>query len=459
MAEVIRWCSENTGLIGGINLILLAVIAVFVFAGQKTLSSRLEHGLSVLEQQAKTSADALGAAMQAGLLRQLDTAGHMETAIINAVGDASRNEGQRIDALGGRFDSFNQTQEMRLQRVTGILDEKLTLNEQRIERMRETLQANVNKMQADNAQKLEEMRLTVDEKLHTTLDKRLGESFSLVNERLEQVYKGLGEMHTLANGVGDLKRVLTNVKTRGIWGEVQLGALLEQILARSQYEENVSVAPGASERVEYAVLLPGQGEGKSIFLPIDAKFPMDAYDRLLQASETGDAEAVATFAQALQAAVRNEAKRISRKYILPPYTTDFAVMFLATEGLYSETLRSRGLVEELQLQHRVVVAGPTTLTALLNSLQIGFKTLAIEKRSSEVWQLLGAVKTEFARYGQLLEQTQKRLRQASESIENAAKSTQKIERRLRDVEALNSTQTVSMLEDSAEEAFVKDEPE
>jgi DNA recombination protein RmuC len=460
MADIIKWCSDNIGILCALNLLLLAIVAAVYFAWGKTLSRMFKRGFGDAEKSKKMLIDIIDSTTQNSSRRHLDAIGHLETAVLGAVSDAYRNEGQRIDALGGRFDLFNQTQEIRQQRMIAVLDDKLTQNEQRIERMRETLQLNVSKMQTDNAQKLEEMRLTVDEKLHDTLDKRLGESFSLVNERLEQVYKGLGEMQNLANGVGDLKRVLTNVKTRGTWGEVQLGALLEQILAKAQYEENISVVPGSSERVEYAVRLPGQGEGKSVFLPIDAKFPMDAYVRLLTASESGDAEAVSVFALALQASVRNEAKRISRKYIAPPYTTDFAIMFLATEGLYSETLRSRGLVEELQMQHRIVIAGPTTLTALLNSLQIGFKTLAIEKRSSEVWQLLGAVKTEFSRYGQLLEQTQKRLAQASDSIQNAHKSTQKIERRLREVEALSSAQSMQVLGNEAEEEVpVQEEPE
>ena len=311
--------------------------------------------------------------------------------------------------------------------------------------MRSTLSAGMERMQRDNAEKLEKMRLTVDEKLHETLNRRLGESFSLVNERLEQVYKGLGEMQSLASGVGDLKKVLTNVKTRGIWGEVQLGTLLSQILAPAQYAENVQVIPSSAERVEYAVILPGSGEGSRVFLPIDSKFPMEAYERLLTASEAGDADAVNGASAELCAAIRTEAKRISKKYIEPPYTTDFAIMFLATEGLYAEALRCRGLTEELQEKQRVVVAGPTTLNALLTSLQVGFRTLAIEQRSGEVWQLLGAVKTEFGRFSDLLDQTQQRLRQAGETIEKAAVRTRAINRRLRDVEALGTAQTDRML--------------
>ncbi|MBR1606108.1 MAG: DNA recombination protein RmuC [Clostridia bacterium] len=352
---------------------------------------------------------------------------------------------QRLDMLSTRLDVFDQSQDIRLHRVATTLDDKLSANDQRAEQLRATLSAGMERMQRDNAEKLEKMRLTVDEKLHETLNRRLGESFSLVNERLEQVYKGLGEMQTLASGVGDLKKVLTNVKTRGIWGEVQLGTLLSQILAPAQYAENVQVIPHSAERVEYAVILPGSSEGSRVFLPIDSEFPMEAYERLLAASEEGSADAVNAASAELCAAIRTEAKRISRKYIGPPYTTDFAIMFLATEGLYAEALRSRGLVEELQREQRILVAGPTTLTALLNSLQVGFRTLAIEQRSAEVWQLLGAVKTEFGRFGDLLDQTQQRLRQAGETIEKAAVRTRAINRRLRDVEALGTAQTDRML--------------
>ena len=348
---------------------------------------------------------------------------------------------QRMDMLSTRMDVFDQSQDIRLHRITATLDDKLSANDQRAEQLRATLSTGMERMQRDNAEKLEKMRLTVDEKLHETLNRRLGESFSLVNERLEQVYKGLGEMQTLASGVGDLKRVLTNVKTRGIWGEVQLGTLLGQILAPAQYAENVQVIPHSAERVEYAVILPGSGEGSRVYLPIDSKFPMEAYERLLAASEGGDADAVNAASAELCAAIRTEAKRISKKYIEPPYTTDFAIMFLATEGLYAEALRTRGLTEELQREQRILVAGPTTITALLNSLQVGFRTLAIEQRSAEVWQLLGAVKTEFGRFGDLLDQTQQRLRQAGETIEKAAVRTRAINRRLRDVEALGTAQT------------------
>ena len=362
----------------------------------------------------------------------------------------ARDEAMRLDALARRLDAFGEAQDQRRHRVTATLDDKLSQNEQRIERMRDTLSQSVNRLQEENAKKLEEMRQTVDEKLHATLDQRLGESFSLVNQRLEQVYKGLGEMQSLASGVGDLKKVLTNVKSRGVWGEMQLGALLQQVLSPSQYDENVAVVPGAPQRVEFAVKLPGQGEG-TIYLPIDSKFPIEDYERLLAAQDAGDADAVKAAEGALNAALRTEAKRIHDKYIVPPHTTDFAVMFLPVEGLYAEALRARGLCEEMQEKFRVIVAGPTTLNALLTSLQVGFRTLAIEKRSSEVWNLLRAVKTEFGNFARILEATQKQMNTVSKSIETASRKTRTIERRLRQVETLEDGEQAAQLLGTAED--------
>lgn len=364
---------------------------------------------------------------------------------ITATAESNRASEQRMDMLSTRIEVFDQSQDIRLHRIAATLDDKLGANDRKAELLRTSLNAGMEKLQRDNAEKLEQMRQTVDEKLHETLNRRLGESFSLVNERLEQVYKGLGEMQTLASGVGDLKRVLSNVKTRGVWGEVQLGALLSQILAPGQYAENVQVIPHSTERVEYALILPGPEEGHSVFLPIDSKFPAESYDHLVTASENSDTEGVQAASASFQAAIRTEAKRISKKYVEPPYTTDFAILFLATEGLYAEALRCRGLMEEMQRQHRILIAGPATIAALLNSLQVGFRTLAIEQRSAEVWQLLGAIKTEFSRFGDLLDQTQQRLHQAGETIEKAAVRTRAINRRLRDVEALSTPQSAKLL--------------
>ena len=313
-------------------------------------------------------------------------------------------------------------------------------NEQRFEQLRLAVQVQLGAMQADNASKLEEMRKTVDEKLHATLEQRLGDSFKLVSERLEQVHKGLGEMQTLAAGVGDLKKVLTNVKTRGTWGEVQLESLLDQVLTAEQYAKNVATRPNSCERVEFAIRLPGRELGENeqhpVWLPIDAKFPMEDYQRLVEAQDRADPLAVEVAAKALEMRLRDEAKKIRDKYVEPPHTTDFAILYLPTEGLYAEALRRPGLADGLQRDFRISIAGPTTLAALLNSLQMGFRTLAIEKRSSEVWSVLGAVKTEFGKFGEALEVTRKKLEQATKSIESAGVRTRQIERKLKGVEAL-----------------------
>ena len=327
-------------------------------------------------------------------------------------------------------------------------------NDQRFEQLRLAVEARLGAIQADNASKLEEMRKTVDDKLHATLEQRLGESFKLVSDRLEQVHKGLGEMQTLAAGVGDLKKVLTNVKTRGTWGEVQLETLLEQVLTTEQYEKNVVTRPGSGERVEFAIRLPGREPGGKdsppVWLPIDAKFPVEDYQRLVEAQERADALAVEQAAKALEARLRDEARKIRDKYVEPPHTTDFAILFLPTEGLYAEVLRRPGLADAMQRDFRVSVAGPTTLSALLNSLQMGFRTLAIEKRSSEVWAVLGAVKTEFGKFGEALESTRKKLELATKSIESAGVRTRQIERKLRSVEALSQPEAQLHLGDLEE---------
>ncbi|MFZ6861309.1 DNA recombination protein RmuC [Undibacterium sp. Ji67W] len=310
-------------------------------------------------------------------------------------------------------------------------------NAQRMSEIRATLEQKIQQLQAENASKLEEMRKTVDEKLHATLEQRLGESFKLVSDRLEKVHQGLGEMQQLAIGVGDLKRVLTNVKTRGTWGEVQLEMVLEQMLTPDQYAKNVETIPGTGERVEFAIKLPGKDEGKvPVWMPIDAKFPKEQYERLLDAAERADAEGVASFGKELERAIRSEAKTISEKYVSPPLTTDFAILFLPTEGLYAEVMRRPGLADDLQRTCRVSIAGPSTLSALLNSLQMGFRTLILEKRSSEVWQVLGAVKTEFSKFGDVLAATKATLEKAARNIDQAEVRTRQMTRKLKDVEAL-----------------------
>jgi DNA recombination protein RmuC len=314
------------------------------------------------------------------------------------------------------------------------------------ERQARLLTAELERLREGNERKLEEMRVTVDERLYGTLERRLGESFALVSERLEAVQRGLGEMQALAAGVGDLKRVLTNVKTRGVWGEYQLGAILEQVLTPDQYCANHRPRAERPEMVEYAVRLPGrEPEGDPVYLPIDAKFPQEDYQRLLDAAERADPEALASSTAALVRAVRLSAREIGEKYLAPPATTDFAIMFLPTEGLYAEVLRQPGLVQELHAECRVVVAGPTTLAAILSSLRMGFRTIAIERRSSEVWRVLGAVKSEFGRFGEVLDRVRKQLVTASNTIEDTGRRTRAMEQRLRHVEELSPDLAVTVL--------------
>ena len=334
---------------------------------------------------------------------------------------------------------------------SGQLDRLTKTNEDKLAEMRVTLEAKLKELQTGNETKLEQMRLTVDEKLHKTLETRLGESFKLVSERLEAVHKGLGDMQTLAADVGNLQRVLTNVKARGTWGEVQLENLLEQMLTTEQYAKNIATKPGSSERVEFAIRLPGRtGDDQPVWLPIDAKFPREDYERLLEAEDRADAVAAEAAAKQLEIRIRDEAKKIHEKYIAPPYTTDFGLLFLPIEGLYAEVLRRPGLTDRLQREYRVTVAGPTTLAALLNSLQMGFRTLVIEKRSSEVWQVLGAVKTEFGKFGELLARTKKQLDTVSSTLGDAESKSRTIERKLRNVEQLSDPQTNALLGDSTD---------
>lgn len=340
------------------------------------------------------------------------------------------------DSLSKRIAEIAGMQKNQLDSFSKQLLDMTRLNEEKLESMRLTMESRLSAMQEENGKKLEQMRATVDEKLHTTLETRLGESFKQVSERLEQVYKGLGEMRSLATGVGDLKKVLTNVKTRGTWGEIQLGALLEQILSPEQYEANVATKKDSRERVEFAIKLPGQDPSGQhvVWMPIDAKFPQEDYQRLIDAQEAADKDLADKSLKNLEIRIKAEAKDIREKYICPPYTTDFALMFIPTEGLYAEIIRRPGLCDILQREYRVVVAGPTTLAALLNSLQMGFKTLAIEKRSSEIWQLLGAVKSEFGKFADILAKTKKKLDEAAKTIESAETRTRAIERSLRAVQ-------------------------
>lgn len=352
--------------------------------------------------------------------------------------EISRNRKETSD--NAKSDRLELSNAIKLfgEQLNSQLTQLIQTNEIKFDKLQEKVGTQLKEIQDKNEKKLEEMRQTVDEKLHETLEKRLGESFKLVSDRLEQVYKGLGDMQELARGVGDLKNVLTNVKTRGGWGEIQLENLIDQILTQEQYEKNVSTKKGSNDKVEIAIKLPGRDLSKSeiVWLPIDAKFPIEDYQRLLDAQDLANIVAINEANKAIETRIKGEAKKIAEKYLDPPHTTDFAIMFLPIEGLYAEVLRRPGLAEFLQREYRVVVSGPTTLAALLNSLQMGFRTLAIEKRSSEVWKILSSVKNEFGKFGDLLDKTQKKLQEASNTIDDASKATRKIEKQLNKVEEL-----------------------
>lgn len=415
--------------IGMVVLVLQVVLLVHVGTAKGLIGVRLrdlQGGLERLERE----------------LREEMSLGRQESASA-ARGDREEQSlslNRLSQTLAAQLAQLGRLQAQQLESFAQQLARLTNSNEQRFEQLRLTLEARLGAMQADNAGKLEEMRRTVDEKLHATLEQRLAESFKLVSDRLEQVHRGLGEMQTLAAGVGDLKKVLTNVKTRGSWGEVQLGALLEQLLTAGQYAKNVATRPDSQDRVEFAIRLPGRavadGEQRPVWLPIDAKFPLEDYQRLLEAQERVDPEAIEASSKALDVRLREEARKILDKYVEPPYTTDFAILYLPTEGLYAEALRRPGLADALQRDLRICIAGPMTLAALLNSLQMGFRTLAIERRSSEVWAVLAAIKTDFGKFGEVLEATHRKLEQASRSIESAGVRTRQIERKLRVVEAL-----------------------
>ena len=347
-------------------------------------------------------------------------------------------------AIQARQDLLIQSVESSLEKLQARQTENTMLTEQKLDQMRRGLSENLERMQAGNQQQLETIRKTVDEKLQETLDRKLNDSFQLVSQRLEQVYKGLGEMQTLAQGVGDLKKVLSNVKTRGVLGEIQLGAILEQLLTPEQYAVNVAVKQGSQANVEYAIRLPGN-DGEPVWLPVDAKFPLDAYEQLLSAYDTADALQVENALKVLKTRVKGFAKDVQTKYIDPPHTTDFAILFVPVEGLYAELVRA-GMVETLQREYKVTLAGPTTMSALLNSLQMGFRTLAIQKRSSEVWKILGAVKGEFDKFATVLEATQNRLNQANAELDKLVGTrTRQIQRTLKNVESLPDESVLAAL--------------
>ena len=358
--------------------------------------------------------------------------------------------GQATQGLAQQSQGAREAQDGALRRFSETLAEQLRAlseaNDRRMAEVRAAVETRLNALQEGNEKKLDQMRATVDEKLHATLEQRLGESFKQVADRLEQVHKGLGEMQTLARDVGSLSRVLNGVKTRGIFGEMQLAGLLEQVFTPEQYAANVATVPGSNERVEFAIRLPGQrSDGEPLWLPIDAKFPREDYERLLDAQERADPTAVEAAAKAIEMRLRLEARSIRDKYVAPPHTTDFGILFVPSEGLYAEALRRPGLLEALQREYKVMLAGPTTLLATLTSLQMGFRTLALEKRSAEVWEVLGAVKTEFGKFGDVLEKTKKKLGEASDTLDAASVRTRAMARRLKTVEALPEAQVARLL--------------
>lgn len=426
-------------------LLLLAVIGLLVVvlrrpvgASSAEVSAAVEPALRAVERVERGLRDDLTtgrkeSAESAKLLRE-----EVQQSI-RAVGDSlARAQSDLRESLTSAFARSATAQRETFEVFSRQLAALGEANEKRFEALRTTVDERLKLIQDDNAKKLDAMRATVEEKLQGTLEKRLGDSFKLVSERLEQVHKGLGEMQSLATGVGDLKRVLTNVKTRGIWGEAQLGNLLEQVLTPDQYDRNVATKAGSNDRVEFAIRLPGRDDdGEPVWLPIDAKFPQEDYQRLLDAQEAADVERGSQSAMALERTARTSAAQISSKYIDPPRTTDFAIMFLPTEGLYAEILRRAGLMEALQREHRVIVTGPTTLAALLNSLQMGFRTLAIQKRSSEVWAKLSQVKAAFGKFGVSLDAVRKKLNEASNKLDEASKSSRRIEKSLKHVEAVD----------------------
>jgi DNA recombination protein RmuC len=377
--------------------------------------------------------------------------------LLTQSGDVARTQNEQIDSFRTQLGAMQQAIAQTLQGATTNLAEQLRglseSNERRLADVRQVVESRLAALQEGNEKKLEQMRATVDEKLHATLEQRLGESFRQVADRLEQVHKGLGEMQGLARDVGSLNRVLTNVKTRGIYGEVQLAGLLEQVLTREQYAANVETVPGSGARVEFAIRLPGRREdGLPLWLPIDAKFPREDYERLLDAQERADAPGVETAAKAIEARLKLEARSIRDKYVAAPHTTDFAILFVPTESLYAEALRRPGLAETLQREYRITLAGPTTLLATLSSLQMGFRTLALEKRSAEVWQVLGAVKTEFMKFGEVLAKTKKKLEEAGNTIDAAEVRTRAMARQLRSVEAMPEQRAQALLPSLADDS-------
>lgn len=410
--------------VAGLVLIIVAIALLIVLLTKKSNTSVTADFTEILKETKKQN-EYLEKTIKNLFENQLNTTKQFDEFLISTIKNYNDNVATYLSNL-------SKAQIQQLTNIENRLNEILKGNDAKLDRITDIISGNLKILQESNEKKLEQMRQTVDEKLSTTLETRLSESVKLITQGLENVSKGLGEMQTLANGVGDLKRVLTNVKTRGGWGEVQLATLLEQILAPTQYEQQVKIKQNSNERVDFAVILPGKNE-ETLYLPIDAKFPLEDYSRLCTASENNDITEMEVQMKRLEDRIKEEAKSICEKYINPPVTTDFAVMYLPIEGLYAEVMRRPALCETLQHKYKIMVCGPTTLTALLNSLQMGFKTLAIEKRSSEIWNTLSVFKMEFNKFVDLLSKTQKKIDEASNTLEFATKKTKTIQRKLKDV--------------------------
>ena len=433
-------------------LALLVLQAALQWARLRELAALQREQGQALQGLERQWQDALQAASQALRTEQAAQLAALQQLLLTQQGEAARTSNSRLEAMAQQLQSLQKGLADTLAQQIGALAQSTTQTLQalqvqlgeRVETLRASTEQRLRELQSGNETKLEQMRLTVDEKLHATLEQRLGESFRQVAERLEQVHSGLGEMRSLAQGVGDLKRVFSNVKSRGVLGEIQLAALIDQVFTPEQYGVNVETVPGSGARVEYALRLPGDGEGP-LWLPIDAKFPREDYERLLEAQDSADKVAAEAAARALESRLRDEAKAIRSKYVASPHTTDFAILFLPTEGLYAEALRRPGLLEALQREQRVMLAGPTTLLALLSSLQMGFRTLALQQRSTEVWKVLGAVKTEFGKFGEALSRVRRKLDEAGNTLGAAETRTRVMQRQLKEVEALPAEQAEVVL--------------
>jgi DNA recombination protein RmuC len=451
MSDVFVWLLL---VLAAVSMLLLLALLVVQLRGrsedpQKVLNelASLAAANERLERELRTEVQASARGTRAELTQGLSL---FQQALLAQSGDVARTQNEQIDSFRMQLGAMQQHVSEVLQRFSDGLNEQLRLvsegNERKLGEVRLVVEQRLTALQEGNEKKLDQMRATVDEKLQATLETRLGESFKQVADRLEQVHKGLGEMQSLAQGVGDLKHLLTNVKTRGIFGEAQLAALLEQVFTVDQYAAQMATRPGGKNTVDFAIKLPGRSDsGEPLWLPIDAKFPNEDYERLLDAQQRADATGAEVAGKALEVRIRLEAKSISDKYIEPPYTTDFAILFLPTEGLYAEVLRRPGLMESLQRDHRVVLAGPTTLLAMLNSLQMGFRTLALEKRSSEVWQVLGAVKTEFGKFGDVLAKVKSQTETVLNTLNSAEQRSRVMGKALRQVEALPEAESARLI--------------